>query len=288
MLKPLLTGIVVAVVLSGALYALVERVWRRSEAGGAVPGLGSVAGIAAGFAGAYVAVRGWPAFPPRESAHWLVYLGIAMIALGRLGRTKPGSWARWAGYAAAVGLLLWGLAPPLTRVWSFWGAIAWIAGSAVAGVGALRAWGGLCVRFQDPRWVSGYLTLLAGGVALAMSLSGSLLVAQMAGALAAAVAVQGAVLIWTRGNPRSWAVDVYPSVVILVLGILLWGHWYASLEWGSLGFLAAGLFAPWLGRWGALTGKGKRKAEWVAGAAVGLCVLGALVTAYYASLPLYY
>jgi len=207
----------------------------------------SIGALAVGF-GAFtglIAVLGWPLFPARDAAQWLVYAcGLFMVLCATESR-----WSKNAPLRVAVRSIVFGLAlaivlrPLITHAWQFAETLVWLAVLVCGGDAIGESYAALVRR--DPRARAATLALLtmAGG-SVVMLLSGSAKLALLAGAVTSAL-FGAAVLAW-------FAPQRYPLSGALALAWLLtaliWieGYFYAQSLPAPIALLAASTTTPWL------------------------------------------
>lgn len=252
--RVLLPGILVpgvaAFVALGATV-LFDRRRRGSTVGG-----GSLA-LGAGFAAGFVAIGGWPRWPPVASTQRLFYLVVVAALLGL-------AWGWWK--ERRVPRLLRGTLLGLLLVLVLWAPLenTWDRGQAAAWLGVLFAVGlGIGWSLDSslggaPGWRPAVVRLaLLGGTAVLLALSGSASLAQLLGATAGAAAVVE--IVAPRSGRRPWLPADSMVLTTVVLGLLLAGYFFAALEpWPAA--LAA---VAWL-----LVGPATRRAGWRLGLAL--------------------
>jgi MFS family permease len=265
----LLPGLVlpaVAALVALGLVATVDGRRRRTTVGGASLAVG------AAFVATYVAIGGWPAWPPIESTQRLFYV----VALAALAGLVWGWWresgAPWVPRGVLLAMLLvLVLRAPLENTWNAGQAASWLGGLFAVGLvmgwsvdsslGGAAGWRPALVR----------LALLAGTAAL-LGMSGSLRLAQLLGGVTCGAAVVEALA--PRWGRRPWVRADSMVLTTVVLGLLLAGYFFAALEpWAAA--LAA---AAWL-----LLGPATHGRRWRAALAL-LPLAAALALAGYAVL----
>jgi hypothetical protein len=200
----------------------------------------------AGFAAGYLALFGWPGFPPAEAADWLVFLALPLAALGLVAAyLQMAMPLRAVLLAIAVPAVLWILARPLltAREPMAGDTFARLMIASGAGVVSLVALDGLSGRASALRQ-SAILLAAAVPAAAALVLAGSLRYAEIAAILAASEA--GALAAYlVLGHAALARGSVF--VVGTLLGGLLWcGHSYADLATSDALLLAAAPNMAWL------------------------------------------
>jgi hypothetical protein len=252
----------------------------------AVVGLGRVAGAGRGgawwaatavglayFAG-HVAIRR-PPIPPVEVTDQLLWLALAAAGLALIEAAWPGRrLIRIVGRPLLAALTLWLVLGPAARAGELKRvAVVWLTASALA------AWADLEVLAALDRGGEVFRALLvtAAGSAVAMVLSGSIVVGMLALALMSALAA-ARLAAW----PGPLAGFLPPAAAVLT-GLLLDGFVYASLHVPSALLLAAAPAASWLTRLGPLRKLGPRSAAVLQTVAVLIQVAVAVGLAFQAS-----
>jgi hypothetical protein len=227
-----------------ALPALAAAGWyvvtrARLRAGGAA-WVAALALLSAYVVG-HVGLLGRPPFPPREAAHWTLWVACVAGALSLAEAASPPRLEgalRWALRAAVAAGGLYGmLAVLIEHSWGPWAGALGVAGSTGA---ALVGWAALERSFvarpghpATPWWA---LSSIAAGAALALALTGSLSLGQLAGALAAGLGVTAAAALILR-SPR-FVPAAGPVPVWILTGLLTAGVCFSSLPWSSALLLA--------------------------------------------------
>lgn len=256
---------VVALVLLAVAHRLHQWAWYAPE------GWGGVA-LGAGFAFAYVATQGTPAFPPVEAKHWIVYYAVAAALVGLV--PVPKAYARFkpalylALFAGTVGGIL---STRVANEWDRWQSAAWIMLSAAMPMIAA----GLIDAKREI--TNAYVTIgqfLVAGTLLALLLlfSNSIVLAQLAGALTAACGAWVLIILLLHDTPDRGTTIVYTTLWYALLYV---GYHYADMPLTSFALAAA---APWslvLARRAVIRKFGRVWTEVAAGALLG----GALGTA---------
>lgn len=250
---------------------------------------GGRAGMAAlalgcGYLAGHIGVRGWRGWMAKESSDWIAAGAAAGLVVGVLGLTQrgPGAWRlglRWAIALAAA----WFVAGRSLARRGDPGTV--LGEMALVAAGAALAWSLLESRRyaggERPSALSPLLLVVAATcAALAIGLSGSLVLARLSGVLAATL---GAALLATRLHLAPALLPGAAGVVVLtLLSLLLAGTVHARLPLTAALLLALAALAP---PPAADTPPGARRGRWalllsalLGGAAVGI--------AYVASPPL--
>jgi hypothetical protein len=210
-----------------AVLVLAWRPWRRGERVSRRGYWGGAVAIGGGFLAAFFLLDGKPAWPPAEARHWLFYFASALTVLGVI-ESSVQAWAPKANWLRAEAALLVFAAGAYFLFQSLLQDGGWTPVQAgchllLSTVLLHAAWASsevLVLRLPRPAGPL-VLTAFAGGVALVVMLSGSLVYGRLAGALAAAtlaaVAVAAAVPAFSLA--RGGVIVVVPlAVAILQLG----------------------------------------------------------------------
>jgi hypothetical protein len=235
-----------------------------------------------GYACGHFMATGWTAFPPVDTTNWLPYLALAAALLGIVHETSSlPAWLRLLAFAlfsaGAVSLLL---RPKLQSDWAGGQGLLWVGCLAVGMVALGVVCDGLCRYSPAPIATPVFLLIPCGGAAIALMLSGSMLLGQLAAVLAAAVA--GSFILTLRHV--TVGKGVAPVFATLLSALVVSGYFFAELPAQSALLLA---IAPAL----ALVRTGKLPVLWAVAVRAGLVaavVVIALITAFLASPPLEY
>jgi hypothetical protein len=201
-----------------------------------------------------------PAFPPIEVTDripWLVALAM-LLGVCESVRPSPG-WARWENRLLltllTLGLIL---GPVLGADWPTRSALARQGGLVLV---VLTAWANLeaLAARRSTAVLGPALLVVVACVAVALMLSGVIVLGQLAGGLAAALAVTWIVSWWLPD--RSLGRGGVPVLVATVAALLIEGHVYAGLPASSAYLLAAAPLAAWVGSVGPM----RRLSGWQAG-----------------------
>jgi hypothetical protein len=229
--------------------------------------------LALGYLTAQTAVWGQPAIPPVEATQWLWFALLGLVVLSAVFELRSaGAW-RFYTPLASVAIVLpafWLLVRPLAEnAWSGRETALWLCGIGVAAVATTFALGHLLDRRPGP-WSSVGIVLVIAGSGIVLLLSGTKTYAQLAGAAAAAL-VPG-VLLALAGRGRTFSGHIVPGFVLLLGGLLLAGHQYASLTPLNALLLLVAPLGLWLGELPTVTRWRSWQRGLVALAAVGLPV----------------
>jgi hypothetical protein len=214
---------------------------------------------------------------PKVSQDWLPWLAAAAALIAVAPRLPGPKWVPWLawGFLAA-------LTPPLlTRSiieyqWSVPQAAVWLTVLGTALLAVMMLLRGRGDGVMPPLWA-----LLALMVAATLVMSGSQKLGQLGLALAATLTAAAAAAWWTGGLAQARLAG--PMVAMLLAGLLIVGHWYASLTGvnaillgGALLFTADAPITPasWGRRWRVAARVGLTTA--LGGAAVALALRGFL------------
>lgn len=228
----LLPGVVLPSVAAAVVFLL--TVWlgqRRSER---EPGSGPA--VAAAFLSAFVAMTGWPRWPPVGSSQKLFYLvalaAIAGLVTARL-RRRWQAWLVRGAFTAFLLVLL--LEAPIENTWSRAQAFLWLAGLFVAGMAFVGAWSVSLGHAGKPGpakdgglWSAAVRLALVGGGAVILGLSESARLAQLAGAVACGALVVEVLARLLRRRP--WQPYDALTLSAAFFGLLVIGYFYAALK----------------------------------------------------------
>ena len=237
---------------------------------------------ACGYICGHLMTTGVTAFPPVDTINWLPYFALAAAVLGIIQEIlSPPAWIRLLAFALfSAGTMSLLLSPRLQREWTFGQGLLWVGCLAVGMVALGLVCDALCRNSSAPITTPAFLLLPCAGAAVALMLSGSILLGQLAAIFAAAVF--GSVIPGLRRV--AIGKGIAPVFATLLSALLASGCFFADLPAQSALLLAV---APALG----LVRTGKLPALWAVAVRAGLvaaAVLIALVTAFLASPPLDY
>lgn len=208
----------------------------------------AAAGLAAAvaFVSAYVAMTGWPSWPPIEATARLFFV-VALAGLAALLMPASGGWPRWALRAVFSAVLLGLVLESVVRHrWTGAEAGLWLAGLFALALALDRAASyGLEARSRPKTAALVRLTVL-GTVAASLGLSGSARLAQLAGAFACGVLVVEIFALF--GERRGWTAGDGLVWTTTLLGLVLSGHYYAELGLLPAALLLAAVLAFALAR----------------------------------------
>jgi hypothetical protein len=234
---PGLVGTVMFLLARGVPMLFARPGRRRSPAEPSPPGMAARIGrdaspfaLVLGYLTAENLLMGRPAFPPIEAPPLLYFALLALALLSAAYECRAsGVWHYYVPISIAVILLptIWLLVRPLAEHrWTGVQTTEWIVGLTVAAAAMTVALDRLLGRQPGPAASIG-LVLVVALTASVLLLSGTKIYAQLAAAAAAALA-PGALLA-TAGRSAPFSRTIAPSFVLLVGGLLLAGHLYASL-----------------------------------------------------------
>jgi hypothetical protein len=183
-----------------------------------------------GYVTAESVLSGRPAFPPIEAPQLLYFALLALALLSAAYECRAsGVWHYYVPISIAVILFptICLLVRPLAgHRWSGTELAAWIVGPTVAAAALTIALDRLFGRQPGPA-ASLSLVLVVALTAMVLLMSGTKTYAQLAAA--AAVALAPGALLGAVGRANPFSRSIAPSFVLLVGGLLLAGHLYASL-----------------------------------------------------------
>lgn len=277
LLEKILPAIVVAFLVATGICALALG-WRgRSSRVALAP-----CAWGFGYACGHFMATGWTGFPPVDTTNWLPFFALVAALLGILHEASAApSWLRLLAFAVFSAGAMWLLVRPrLQGEGTFGQGLLWVGCLAVGMVVLGAVSDGLCQHSPAPSATPLFLLIACGGAAIALMLSGSMLLGQLAAVLAATVF--GSFLLGLR--QVALGKGVAPVFATLLFGLVVSGYFFAELPALSALLLAV---APAL----ALVRTGKLPVLWavaVRAALVAAAVVIALITAFLASPPLEY
>jgi hypothetical protein len=182
------------------------------------------------FLSGFVAMTGWPRWPPIEATQRLFFL----VAVAALATWLVGGERKWFGVwfarAALVGAMLpLLLKTPLEHTWTTTQSVVWMGTLFVAGMAIHWAWGESLEQEGDrEHWIAAVLRIaLLSGTAAILGMSGTARLAQLAGALTCGLGVIEVGSRVLRRRPWQAAAALVP--VTAIFGLLVAGHFYANL-----------------------------------------------------------
>jgi hypothetical protein len=239
---------------------------------------GPALALAGAFAAAFAGLRGRPAFPPRDAQTWLVYLAAISVLIAIAATVAgPKRW-RWAIMLVSIlliGATVWLLARSQIPLFGW---RRFLMRAAVIAVGMVVWWLLMDRLAARPKAAAAalplILTITASVAALTLVNAHSVFLGQLAGASAAAL---GAMTVaGLRFRKFSLARGGVLTLTIVLLGVILAGHFFADLSRLDLILLGVAPLAAWLGE---LPMKGRRTRFAVRVIAVLLLLLIPLVPA---------
>lgn len=242
-----LAGIALPALVTGLLLLLA-----RLAGGGAWT---AALALGAGDLAAHIALRGWRGWMPKESLDWIAASAAAGLVVGMSGLTRRGPPALRVLLRAALAFAAaWFVAGRVlarrVELSTVLGEVALVAAAAAAGWSLLEsrhddggAGAGGPAGATRPAWLPTLmLTTAAGSAALAVGLSGSIVLGQLTGALAAAL---GGALVATRLRLAPPLLPgAAPVLALTLLGLLLAATVHASLPPLSAALLALAAVVP--------------------------------------------
>jgi len=230
LLEQLLPGMLAAALISG-LIAIAGRLWRANSWADAVA-------LAIGYAGGHMVAVGWPAFPPGEATQWLPYFAILVMFVAVLDTLlRPaGSVRALIWFLLCAGILRLLLGSKFQYGWSPLEGSLWIT-CLSAGLLVLTAILDRAAQRDVSISFPLILAIVAGGTAVALMLSGSMLLGQLAFVLTAVFGTIVAVgFLLPRAVPGR---GIVPVAVVVLSGLWLSGYFFAELPAASALLLAA-------------------------------------------------
>ena len=249
-----LAGIALPAVLAGVLLVLARLAGAGRGGGGGGNGGGAWgAALALGAAdlAAHIALRGWRGWVPKESLDWIAVSVAAGLVVGVAGITRrgPPAW-RVVLRAALAFAAAWFVAGRVLarrgELSTVLAEMAVVAAAAAAGWSLLESRGDSRRAGDESAWRAWLpvlmLTTAAGSAALAVGLSGSVVLGQLTGALAAAL---GGALVATRLKLAPPLLPgAAPVLALALLGLLLTACVHASLPPLAAALLALAAVVP--------------------------------------------
>ena len=225
-IRNFLLSIVVPAILAGGSYWMLSKQDRIPRAWTAL-----LAGVEASIAVAigYFLLSGRLPLWPRESIHWLIYVGVfAAVAAGLLAAFEKPS-ARVAIMVATVTLVTFALVRPLW--FSSWKPIQaiWLTGMLLAAGTIIWAMLHLAMEELQRPWVMGAIIAVFACTCVAVAASGSISLAQFGGIFTAVLAPLVAIA-WTKPNSAVLGMAI-PFSALTLLALLTNAHFYAELGW---------------------------------------------------------
>lgn len=242
----ILGGLVLPAIATAAVLVVAWRLTRRRLSAGDSRSWAAQLAVGVGFASGYLALFGWPGFPPPDVVDWLFFLALPLAVVGLADSLwQLGGWVRIVSIAAAVPLVLWLAARPLLAAGDELAAETTrsLALFAAVGIVSLVALDALAARYSTAR-LGAILLAVAIPTAVVATLGGSLRYGQIAMLLAA---TQGGA--WAAGLVLGGAARGRSTVLVfgtLLIGLLWCGNQYAELTTPDALVLVAVANMAWL------------------------------------------
>jgi len=275
LLLPALVGggiFVIARSLSPKAYATVR--YEKEQNGFA--GWLIAAALGVGYIVGYLGLEGLPAFPPKLGTHWLCYLTIIGLIVGRFWHRAV--WGPIAQIASSIIIPRLLLMSTFKHTWSPIEGIIWWVGLAVV---IFIIWHLVEQSFSVlPSGASSPFVYfgLSGGTALILALSGSLRLAQHCGILVTLFAASWVLILGLQRDrkPFIFPSGASPVVTLLLIGIWMNGYFFAEVPAMSAILLAISPLLAQVGRIAAVQGLGGWRSTLVQITAVALPVVIAI------------
>ena len=234
------------------------------------------AALGVGYIIGYLGLEGLPAFPPKLGTHWLCYLAIVGLIVGRFWHVAL--WGPIAQIAISIAI------PRLLLTSTFkytWGPIEGVIWWVCLAVAIFIFWHFVERSFSTlPAGASGPFVYfgLSGGTALILALSGSLRLAQHGGILVALFAASWILtLVLQRDRQRFiFPRGVSPILTLLLIGIWMNGYFFAEVPAASAMLLVISPLLAQVGQIKVVQELGARRSMLVQIAAIALPVVIAI------------
>jgi len=219
---------------------------------------GPALALAAAFAAAFAGLRGRPAFPPRDAQTWLIYVAGISVLIAILGTVLPPrkTWSWFILAPLSVMLILvtvWLLARSQIPLFGW---KRFLLRAAVIAAGMIVWWVLMERLSARPKGAAAalplVLTIAASVAALAIVNAHSMLLGQLAGSIAAALGAITLLGLWFR--KLSLSRGGLLTLTVVLLGVILAGHFFADLSRLDLILLGVAPLTAWAGE---LPWKGK-------------------------------
>ncbi len=244
----LLFGLGLPALIGTVLFLLARRTGGDLAPAESVGRDASPFALVLGYLTAENVLLGPPAIPPTEAAQWLYFGLLALAVLTAIYEGCAGGvWHYYVPISIVVVLMpaIWLLVRPLAENhWSRTESTTWIAGLAMAAMAMTFALDRFLGR-QPGLAGSLSLVLVVALAAIVLLLSGTKTYAQLAAGAAAALAPGAVLAAIGRGQPYSR--NIVPGFVLVLGGLLLAGHQYASLTAQNALLLLVAPLGLWLG-----------------------------------------
>ena len=270
----LVFGILLPGLASAAAWGVGWRLWRRAAepiAGGEWSGAPAVAlACVTGF----LALYGWPRFPPTIAEDWLPYVavvgGVVGAAAIRSRRLRVALWVVMS--AVALGLVL----GSQRSSWSAAESIAWSVALLAAAIAVLATVDLIASRRPGPA-LPLTLWIWCSGLAATLALTGCAKYGQFVGFPAAALGSATIAALWKPGF--SLAKGAPAVLVPWNVALIACGYFYAYLPAGHAILMAVAPMTLWIGETGWVTRLGRRGAAAARIAGVAIPVAAAVAIA---------
>lgn len=248
------------------------------------------AALALAYVGGHaMTIARWPALPPVDSIDWLLYfaLGTLIFPILEVLRAPSSGWLRWLVWAAFSGSFLSALLRPKFRYgWSVIEGWLWLGG--LLAIMLFLAWclETIVVRSSARIALPLILAIIMGGTAIALLVSGSILLGQLASIVEVTILVAFVIGCWIPTLlPSRGAV---PVLTTLFTGLLVCGTFYSELPVLSAALLIIAPGATLIPVNRKNGGKAATASMWVHAGLVSVTVAMAVVLALHSSPPLEY
>jgi hypothetical protein len=239
------------------------------------------AAVGGGYTTGHAKGAGWPAFPPGDATHWLLFSALAAVVLGLsygVSRDRSGG-GRLASFAVlllgTLGLLLM---PKFRHGWTVGQGAIWM--TALAFTGGVAGWAlDVAIHVGARRLSLLWFLVIAAGVSVALAISGSMMLGQLAAVLSAVVFALIAAAAFGAHTERA----VVPALAAIFIGLIACGYFYAELPWSSALLLVISPAMSLIDR-----AEASVRRELLRAATVAVPVAGAVALAFRASPPVDY
>ena len=282
LIKQLFFGVLLPAIVGGGIFIIARSrspkayATVRYEKEDGFTGWLIAAALGVGYIVGYLGLEGLPAFPPKLGTHWLCYLAIIGLIVGRFWHL-----AMWGPIAQiAISIILPRLL--LTSTFQYtWGPIEGIIWWVCLAVAIFIIWYLVEESFSTlPSGASGPFVYfgLSGGTALILALSGSLRLAQHCGILVALFAVSWIVTLSLQRDRKRFVFPrgASPVVIFLLIGIWMNGYFFAEVPAMSAILLVISPLLAQVGRIAAVQGLGGWRSTFAQIAAIALPVIIAI------------
>lgn len=234
------------------------------------------AALGVGYIVGYLGLEGLPAFPPKQGTHWLCYLAIIGLIVGRFWHLAM--WGPIAQIAISIIIPRLLLTSTFKHTWGPTEGIIWWVCLAIA---IFTIWHFVEQSFSAlPSGASGPFVYfgLSGGTALILALSGSLRLAQHCGILVALFAASWIATLVLQRDRKQFVFPrgASPIMALLLIGIWMNGYFFAEVPAASAILLVISLLLAQIGRIEAVQELSTRRSMLVQIAAIALPVVIAI------------